>query len=129
MNEATNHCHARGYLVGARTEIPDDEHEYARPGAPVVGCNRIACSACGARVRQWRGVRLADTPYDADAHAALFATDEPDGARFFTRDHGGELFRVYACRCSATETSNALDLARGFIEFDWWACDGHPERS
>jgi hypothetical protein len=126
--EPMNHCHARGYLVGARTEIPEDEHAYARPGEPVIGCNRIECSACGARVRQFCGVRLADTPRSPDEHAALFAIADPAGTRFLTREGGGALFRVYACRCSATETANALDLARGFLDFDWWGCGGHPER-
>ena len=122
-----NHCHNRGYIVDASTEVPADEHVYARPGEPLVGCNRIACSVCGAAVRQWRGVRQAEVPHTRAEHEALYATTDPDASRFLTRDHSGQRFRVYACRCSATETSNARDLAREILDIDWWACAGHPE--
>jgi hypothetical protein len=120
-------CHARGYLVGANTELPDDERVYQRADQPVVGCNRVLCGVCGAQVRQWRGFRQAEVPRGKAEHAELFTTSDPDVSRYLTRENGGEMFRVYACNCSATEICNAVDLGREFIEFDGWGCGGHPE--
>lgn len=121
------YCDARGYLVGPAYTIPTDPRTHALAAGPVVGCNHLKCSVCGAVVRNWPGLRLALTPVTQAEKDALYATPAPDISHYLTREGGGHLFRVYACKCSHTQISSATDLDRGFIEFDSWACAGHPE--
>ena len=121
------YCESRGYLVGAQRLLPTDPRHYAVAGGPLVGCNHIQCSTCGASVRNWPGFRIAAQPITRAEHAELYATRAPESSRYLTRDGGGDQFRVYACQCSHTEIASATDLDRGFIEFDGWACAGHPE--
>jgi len=124
-----NYCDACGYLVGARLPIPADPREYARPGGPLVGCNHLRCSTCGTVVHHWPGFRFAVSPVTRAEHAELYATQSPDTSRYLTRGGGGEQFRAYACACSHTEIASSTDLDRGFIDFEGWACAGHPEGS
>lgn len=123
---AENVCHRLGYLVDARHEVPDDPRVYRREGGPLVGCNQIVCGLCGARVRQWPGVRLARPPGDRQKHEELYATRDPSASPFLTGEGGGHMFRTYACRCFSTSIVNPVDLYKSFIEFDDWACGGHP---
>jgi hypothetical protein len=113
--------------VGPTLEIPTAEHVYRRPGAPLIGCNRIACSACGARVRSFAGVRIARSPRGAAERRALYTTADPAASPFLTPERGGALFRVYACECEATETSSSASLDRELLDIDTWRCGGHPE--
>lgn len=121
------HCDARGYLVGPGYPIPTDPRAHAVAAGPLIGCNHLKCSVCGEVVRNWPGLRLAVAPLAQAEKDELYVTASPDTSRYLTREGGGGLFRVYACKCSNTQVASAVDLDRGFIEFDSWACAGHPE--
>ena len=45
---------------------------------------------------------------------------------FFLTNESAKRYRVYGCQCFATEIVSFFDLGTKFIEFDGWACGGHP---
>lgn len=121
-------CLKQGYLVGLKWPLPTDIKTYHNDPTKIVGCNQLFCRRCQNPVRQWAGYRLgANRLLQMQDYKALYATQDPDTSPYLTKSMSGECFRVYACQCWADEVTAWYDLGVSYIEFDSWACNGHPQ--
>jgi hypothetical protein len=133
-----NHCAPDAdLLVPPQRPIPDDAADFVWPTpSPLIGCNHLVCTRCGAKVRNVAGWRLRGDVGAADC-ARLLALDDwnstelPDMNALAERDSGE---RSYVCRCNGLAVANPRALHRGGIADDHpapvgWGCGGHPPRS
>lgn len=134
--DISNLCANRGYLVGARRELPTDESDFSWDGRqPAVGCNRLKCSACGAMVRQRSGWLVDRDVVRVGAPDYRVRIDElydRDDWRSLSSVRPDETYRVYVCRCGFVTESGELALAfstsdgiAGSQNTIPWSCDGH----
>lgn len=115
-------------MVGARQTLPSDPHERYREDGDILGCNRIRCSRCGAWLRNIAGMKIDVATLSRDEHLEFY---DGLGARrrdwpFLTTNVGGEMYRVYACKCGWDQTPSVKWLNSS--DRDGWACAGHPAR-
>jgi hypothetical protein len=129
-------CLRDGFFAGPSDPIPTDPKVYyADRSQGVILCNRLFCRRCHMFLRNWPGYRLVSDiedikPLSPADYQEIYETTDPGTCRFFTKKHGGSLFRVYTCRCNA-ESSTGLQpldlLPYGDFDFEYWGCGGHPQ--
>ncbi len=117
-----NFCEAGGFLVGGRAEVPDDASEYqAEMRRPVVGCNQITCSRCGATVRSTPG--LFPLPLKAPRDwAAIYETNDWSALPEMDAD---PIYRLYVCKCRYEAVNGSQPLLRDDTAASPWSCAGH----
>ena len=113
-------------LVGANEKLPADPLERYREDGDILGCNRILCKACGAWVRNVAGLKIDIASMSRTAHEAFYEqiASGPREWPFLTKNIGGEMYRVYACRCNWHQTPSIKWINSS--ECDGWRCAGHP---
>jgi hypothetical protein len=126
---ANRFCLHGGRVVGGNQRLPEDPCEYqAASLATVIGCNRMACPRCQAKVRWsapgWVGKEDL-RPKLAELYGAQDWTDHP----LLAREH--DSYRLYACRC--TLWAGVSDYWTADPDRDTlhepelpWRCQGHP---
>ncbi len=111
-----------GYCVSADEWLPDDVFDYDWVQlSPIVGCNRLLCSSCGADVRSALGVAIPDEVDPKDAYELM-------GAHDLSRFSPSPSCRAYACRCLKANVTSFFQ-ARSENDMDPgtpWHCGGHP---
>jgi hypothetical protein len=82
-----------GYCVSAGEWLPDEPFDYDWVQlSPIVGCNQLMCSSCGAKLRSVVGVELPQELEPTDAYDLM-------GAHDHSRFTASPSCRAYACRC------------------------------
>ncbi len=117
-----NFCHADGYLVGGRGELPDNTSEYqAEMRRPVIGCNQVTCTRCGAAVKSQPGLfpLVVDAPRN---WTTIYATDDWSTAPEMGRDPAS---RLYGCKCRYDAVTGSTPLLRDDMSATPWRCAGH----
>jgi hypothetical protein len=115
-------CADNGYLVSASGWLPDTDfdHQFLRWG-PRLGCARLACTRCGARVKSAAHLRPSWHAAAADTWDAL---DERRAPRAMSDGAG----RLYTCRCqlAAVHAEQAVSNPDGPAgDLSMWRCAGH----
>ncbi len=120
-------CPHGGWLV-ATEPVPDDPADHwVSALRDVIGCNRIVCSACGARVRSARNLM----PARGLGRRLVELGDTADCATSPLLVHT-HATRFYACRCRSVEKAITRDLLEdpepnpATDQGLPWACAGHP---
>lgn len=119
-------------LVHGLRPVPEDPEDFLWGDlSPAIGCNALACSRCGAALRQGAGWRLADG-LGAEAMAALHGLDDWE-------THGGLLVpepvaRTWVCRCHGLTVTFPRALRGGGAADEHpapigWHCASHPLRT
>lgn len=119
-------------LVHGLRPVPEDPEDFLwGDPSPAIGCNALACSRCGAALRQGAGWRLADG-LGAEAMAALHGLDDWE-------THGGLLVpepvaRTWVCRCHGLTVTFPRALRDGGAADEHpapigWHCASHPLRT
>jgi hypothetical protein len=124
-----NRCARNGYLVDVPSSIPTDPTDVGLEDLPIVGCNAVRCSRCGALVRNAPGLAFRTPDEVASATlAALYATADLASSPLLhatNPDH-----RLYLCTCSRwLETGQHACSEPDPDPNDPsmpWACAGHP---
>lgn len=116
-------CDDGGLLVGTATLIPGDPYARYMKGGPHVGCNRLACSRCGAAVRHFDGVQLVRELLSSDEYAQLWAAVAPTTSPLL-RTASIPQIRFYFCKCFNFYTAGIVYAPSR--EDAGWACAGHP---
>jgi hypothetical protein len=119
-------CIDGGYVVSGAHPLTTDPTDHSAANLPVVGCNNLRCSRCGATVRSAPGVgRKLKNTTPAEIYEAKDLATAPDIVATLPE------LRFYVCRCTAflengwrrmeehdVDLKDAIDLP--------WRCAGHP---
>ncbi|CAN5269370.1 hypothetical protein BH09MYX1_BH09MYX1_58160 [soil metagenome] len=117
-----NFCEAGGFLVRGNGELPDDASEYqAEMRRPVIGCNQVTCTPCGAAVKSKPGLfpLVVDGPRD---WTTIYETDDWSTVPGMDRDPA---YRLYVCACRFDAVRGSRPLRRDDTSATPWSCAGH----
>jgi hypothetical protein len=135
VSEGLRYCWRSGWLVGPGASIPEEPEEFTHPGMlERIGCNRLVCKRCRARVREGVGF-LACGGTRAQLEAAHAAPDWTTAPGLASGTAQAARSRLYLCRCDAEPVEAPIDLEAIFTTAEGeeyrtppWACAGHPRR-
>jgi hypothetical protein len=111
-----------GYCVSAAEWLPDEPFDYDWVQlSPIVGCNQLMCSSCGAKLRSVVGVELPPELTAKDVYELM-------GAHDLSRFTASPSCRAYACHCFRTNVTTFFRVRseNDMDEGTPWRCDGHP---
>jgi hypothetical protein len=113
-------------LVGLDDELPSDPTVAYEGTPPLIGCNRLFCSACGAVVRHTdsRSTTSNAPPPKADLEK-LYESSDPASSPLLDSAPIYKDTRTYFCRCEWAATA----IVRFAASLDApWQCGGHEPR-
>ncbi len=134
MGEPLRRCASGGLAVGTDDWLPATPFDRDFGALfPPVGCNRLTCTRCGARVASWPELAASS----ATDPALLYAALDPRSAPGVEPRPG--IWRLYACRCRFLTTAAPMGFGSGTVPDQSladlvdpapeWTCSGHPALS
>jgi len=117
---------ADAVLVGLDHELPSDPAIAYSGRPPVIGCNHLVCSNCGAVVRHAdsRSTTRTDSPGTAVLRE-LYESATPASSPLLDATPLHRASRAYFCRCDWRAVNLGGTLFLELIDQPW-ACGGHP---
>jgi hypothetical protein len=114
------------YLVGLDHELPTDPRLANDGTTPVVGCNHLVCSSCGAVVKHADGRSRGSHYPPGDIESALYESSDPASSPYLDNKAVDAQSRVYFCRCDWADVNIGGVKSIGSIEA-MWSCGGHGD--
>ncbi len=119
-----NYC-AEAVLVGLDHELPSDPAVAYSGKPPIIGCNHLVCTSCGADVHHAdsRSTTSNYPPAQADL-VALYESSNPASSSLLDSAPRHRQSRAYVCRCDWTAVNLGGALFLEHIDQPW-KCGGH----
>ena len=120
---------AEAVLVGLDHELPSDAAVAYSGSPPIVGCNHLVCTQCGADVHHAdsRSTTSNYPPAHADL-VDLYESSNPAGSSLLDSALRHRQSRAYFCRCDWTAVNLGGTLYLEYIDQPW-KCGGHAPRA